>query len=134
MSWTPLSLSKGRIIPKGAGNTKKTYLSPYSKGEVKSIIDSGGIKHVTLNPDNQHLDPSGVAQNTTRYSTPLGSLNYHITGARICDSDGIGLLSFLLAKRTLSSPKDVSPPSGRVRFKSKGNRFTIPGQRLIPFL
>ncbi len=44
------------------------------------------------------------AQNTTRYSTPLGSLDYHITRAIICDSDGIGLLSFLLAKRTLSPP------------------------------
>ena len=45
------TLSSPKDVPKGAGNTKKTYLSPYSKEEVKSIIDSRGIKHVTLNPD-----------------------------------------------------------------------------------
>jgi len=58
--------------------------------------DSGGIKHVTSNPDHQYFDPSGVAQNTKRYSTPLGSLDYYITHARMCDSDGIELARLLL--------------------------------------
>jgi hypothetical protein len=85
----------------GCEKYKKSYLSPYSKEEVKSILDSVGIKYVTNQPKNQHLDPRGVAQHTTRYSTPLGSLDYHLTRAIMCDSDGIGLLSFLLTKRTL---------------------------------
>jgi hypothetical protein len=58
--------------------------------------DSGGIKHITLNPDHQYFDPSGVGLNTKRCSTQLGSLDYYITQAIMCDSDGIELAIFLL--------------------------------------
>ncbi|MCF8220113.1 MAG: hypothetical protein K9I97_01395 [Cryomorphaceae bacterium] len=55
--------------------------------------DSGGIKHLTSNPDHQYFDPSGVAQNTKLYSTPLGSLDFSITQVRMYDSDGIELVN-----------------------------------------
>ena len=58
--------------------------------------DSEGIKLITLNPNHKYFDPSGVAQKTKRYSTPLGSLDYYITQARMCDSDGIELASLLV--------------------------------------
>ena len=83
------------------------------------------------------LSLSKGAQHTTRYSTPPGSLNYHIPWTRICDSDGIGLLSFLLATRTLSSPKDISKGAevvatkasitfGNVKFKKIFNYAALP--------
>ena len=94
------TLSSPQDVSKGAANTKK-YVFTYSKEEVKSTSDSEGIKHVTYNPDKQHLDPSGVEQNTTTYSTPLGSLDYHLTRAIMCDSDGIGLARIRCVLSTL---------------------------------
>jgi hypothetical protein len=69
--------------------------------------DSGGIKLITLNPNHKYFDLSGVVQNTKRYSTPLGSLDFSITQARMCDSFGIELARILLhSEHPESTPAD----------------------------
>ena len=78
--------------------------------------DSGGIKHVTSNPDHQYFAPIGFAQNTKRYSTPLGSLDYYITQARMCDSDGIELARLLLrSEHPEFPPKRLLAPRHTVK-------------------